>query len=191
MPRTVAVAMGMTVHDYLAYADARPDQRFELLAGEPVAMSPATRHHQVICGNLDRTLSPRVNARGCEVLRDFGFARSSEADFMPQPDVMVRCGPLAGEERWATDPVVLFEVLSPSTMSKDRGYKRQRYLEIGTLRHLVYVWQREMRVEVWSREGDGEWPTTPVALLEPDATLALTALGAALQLAEIYRGVTF
>lgn len=189
MPKTTSVvaAMGLTVRDYLAFADARPDQRFELIDGQPVAMAPATRAHQVVCRNVDYGLARQLAGRDCEVLRDFGMASSEHADFMPQPDVMVRCGPLAGDERWAADPIVLFEVLSPSTAVRDRGRKRDRYFKVPTLRHLVFVSPTTIGIEAWHRAEDGNWPGAPELLSDRDGILELTAVGAALSVADIYR----
>lgn len=193
----VAQAHGMmTVAEYLSYADAHPRQRFELLSGVPVAMSPATKRHQKIVGNIDRAIARRIEARGCESLRDFGLARDDSADYMPQPDVMVRCGPLDDRRRYASDPVVVIEVLSNSTMADDRGYKLQRYLtDFPTLRHVALVYQDEVRIELWSRDREGPWghetwdDNVPVVLRLRADTLDLPAVGAAVPLAEIYDNV--
>ncbi|WP_293865011.1 Uma2 family endonuclease [uncultured Alsobacter sp.] len=185
-PKPVDAAMGMTVRDYLIFADARPFERFELLDGQPVAMAPTTRAHQVACRNVDYALKEQVRSRGCEVLRDFGVAASEMSIFMPQPDVMVRCGPLSGDSRWTSDPVVLFEVLSPSTAARDRGYKRDRYFEVTSLRHLVFVSPTIVRVEAWHRGDDSGWPSQPEIMTQRSEVLRLSAVGAILPLAEIY-----
>src|SRR2546421_449708 len=117
----------MSIEAYLAFCDARPRERFQLLAGVPVAMAPATYRHQQICGNIDRALAPRLRLRGCESIRDLGVARGEGADYMPEPDVVVRCGPVDGSRRWVDDPIAVVEVLSPSTMVDDRGYKLREY----------------------------------------------------------------
>ena len=189
MPKTrsVVAAMGMTVRDYLAFADARPHERFELIDGQPIAMAPATRAHQVVCRNVDYGLARQLAGRDCEVLRDFGVAASEQADFMPQPDVMVRCGPLAGDMRWASDPIVLFEVLSPSTAARDRGRKRDQYFNMPTLRHLVLVSPTTVRIEAWHRAQEGHWPDTPQLLSDRHGILELPAIGAVLSVADIYR----
>src|SRR4051794_30261573 len=191
MNEAAARHMAMRVTEYLAYADAHPRQRFELLAGVAVAMAPASRRHQIITGNIDRGLALQVRDRGCETLRDFGLAASEEADFMPQPDVMVRCGPLDGLKRWASDAVVVVEVLSPSTMADDRGYKFQQYLGLSALRHIALVYQDECRIEHWSRGADGVWSEAPQVLSRMEEALAFSSVGASLPLAAIYGDVTF
>jgi Uma2 family endonuclease len=180
----------MTVHDYLAFADAHPGQRYELLGGVPVAMAPATYNHQKICGNIDRSLGRSLQG-ACESLRDMGLASGFEADFMPQPDVMVRCGPFPGRSRWVSDPVVIFEVLSPSTMADDRGYKlKTNQTQFPSLRHIGLVYQDECRVELWSRPDDGAWPEEGLSVYSRiGEVLALPAAGVTLALADIYDGI--
>lgn len=187
MSDAAPVQTPLSVEAYLAFCDARPRQRFELLAGVPVAMAPATVRHQKICGNIDRALAQGLRARGCESIRDLGVARSAEADFMPEPDVLVRCGPVDGQRRWVDDPMVIVEVLSPSTMIDDRGYKMREYLGFPTLRHMVLVYQDEVRVEHWRRDDEGEW-SEPAILKFAQDRLDLSAVGATLSLAEIYDG---
>jgi Uma2 family endonuclease len=192
----------MTVTEYLAYADARPRQRFELLAGVPVAMAPATLRHDVIASNIQASLQRQVSARGCRSHRNVGLASAETADFLPQPDVMVRCGPVDDRRRWVSDPVVVIEVLSNSTMADDRGYKLARYLrDFPSLRHVVLVYQDEIRVEYWSRDREGPWgpqdfpdrkewqENVAVVLRSLTDTLHLPAVGAKVALSEIYADV--
>jgi Uma2 family endonuclease len=180
-----------TVDDYLAFADARPRERYALLAGVPVAMAPPSYRHQKICGNLDRAIYRQIAARGCDVVQNTGIAQSSEADFLPEPDVMVRCGPIDGRRRWVNDPIVVIEVLSPSTMTDDRGYKLSAYQsQFESLRHIALVYQNEVRIETWARQEDGSWPEEPVILRTKLDQLTLSAVGASVPLGEIYDGVS-
>jgi len=190
----------MTVAEYLAYADAHPRQRFELLGGVPVAMAPATLRHEMIASNIQACLDRQIRSRGCRSHRDAGLTTGEEADFLPQPDIMVRCGPVDDRRRWVSDPVVVVEVLSNSTMADDRGYKLQRYLsDFPTLRHVALVYQDEVRIELWSREREGPWgqeslqerwhENVPVVLRARTDSLDLPAVGAAVPLAEIYDDV--
>jgi Uma2 family endonuclease len=187
MTEVAARRMPMTVSDYLAFADAHPRQRYELLAGVAVAMAPATLRHALIAGNINTALRRKVRDRGCQSFEDAGLATGQDAEFFAQPDVMVRCGPMDGRSRWASDPVVVVEVLSPSTMADDRGYKLQCYLrDFPSLRHVALVYQDESGVEHWGRADAGDWPEGPQVLRSLDETLDLPAVGAALPLALVY-----
>jgi Uma2 family endonuclease len=178
----------MTVEAYLAFCDARPRERYQLLAGEPVAMAPATVRHEMIAGNIDATLRPQLRQRGCRSHREIGVARSDDADYLPEPDVVVRCGPVDGSRRWVDDPIAVFEVLSPSTMVDDRGYKLREYFAFPSMRHVVLVYQEQVRVEHWRRGEDGAWQELVVLQFAQDR-LELTAAGASISVAEIYDGV--
>ena len=181
----------MNVAEYLSFADAHPQQRFELLAGIPVAMAPATINHSQIAGNIDAACRRQVRDRGCQSYQGAGVASADEASFLHQPDVMVRCGPVDGRRRWVSDPIVVMEVLSPSTMADDRGYKLTTYMDFQSLRHLALVYQDEVRVEHWARSDQGVWSEGPEVLNSLESRLVQTAVGADLPLSEIYAGVTF
>ena len=73
----------------------------------------------------------------------------------PRPDVVVRCGRV-GTRNFITDPLVVVEVLSPSTIDVDRGDKLQFYKAQPTLRHIALVYQDQMRVEHY-RKTDLGW----------------------------------
>jgi Uma2 family endonuclease len=153
-------------------------------------MAPASYNHEMIAGNIDRALTSQVARRGCRSHRDAGLAASNDADFLPEPDVMVRCGPMDGRRRWVSDPIVVIEVLSPSTMADDRGYKLKAYQEqFASLRHIALVYRSEIRVELWSRELDGTWAEEPAVLRTRHEQLALGAVEAQVSLSEIYEGI--
>jgi Uma2 family endonuclease len=176
----------MTVEAFLAYVDARPDrERWELLDGRPVMMTSPTIRHELIAGNIDRTLASALRPRGCWTHRDMTVARHHGDWFGPRPDVLVRCGPLHPTARSISDPAAIFEVLSSSTLANDRGYKFTEYLTFGTMRLLALVYQDEARVEVWSRADEAPWPEGPAVLARPEQTIDV--LGAQLSLAAIYQ----
>lgn len=182
---------GMTVVEFIAFADSEPLRRYELVMGVPVAMAPATLRHSAICFNIEAALRRQVKERGCQAYRDVGVARSDDAEFLAQPDVLVRCGPIDDRRRWISDPTVIVEVLSKSTMNYDRGLKMDSYLEdFPSIRHILLVYQTERRVELWSREGAEGWPDhSPTIFAALPDVLPLPAVDEALALADIYDGV--
>jgi Uma2 family endonuclease len=102
-------------------------------------------------------------------------------------DGSVFCGELAlGPEQTATNPVALIEVLSDSTRAYDRGEKLDRYRSVPSLRHVLFVEQDAVDVEVWTR-GDAGW--VRVVHVELGDTVHLRAIGAAFPVREIYDGV--
>jgi Uma2 family endonuclease len=176
----------LSVSEFMAWSETRPDEeRWELLDGEPVLIAPAAERHQVIVSNMISALRPAAAERGCRVLPGMGILNGERDDFAPIPDVVVRCGPLS-RDGYARDPVFLAEVLSPSTMTNDRGRKVDFYKSIASLRAFAVVYADEARVEAWRRDGEG-WTFEVVKGL--GRALDLPDLATSLALADIYRDV--
>lgn len=110
--------------------------------------------------------------------------------YQAYPDVSVVCPPIEGEsEEVISNPVLLVEVLSPSTADFDRGGKFGHYRQIPSLKEYLVFWQDEVRVEQHTRTTDGLWLLREVAGRE--AILYLSSLGASLPLREVYDKVEF
>ncbi len=101
------------------------------------------------------------------------------------PDASVTCGPLDLSARALENPVVIFEVLSPTTARFDQSEKKDAYLACESIQHYVIVDPERVNVVIYSREADG-WKMT--AYDELTDALALTAVEVTLSLAEIYEG---
>ncbi|CAO4152248.1 Putative restriction endonuclease domain-containing protein [Methylorubrum aminovorans] len=169
----------MRVSEYREWAATRPDdERWELIDGVPMMMSPAKGRHQRIVMNIAKRLDDLAERRGAYP----GLAILSEAmdDYAPIPDVVVQCG-APPEDGYTSDPLVVVEVLSPSTLVLDRGRKTEFYQTVPSLAVLLLVHQDEARVEVWRRAPD--WT---VQFAGPGASIDLPELGGALAVAEIY-----
>jgi Uma2 family endonuclease len=182
MAEAVPRSESMTVDEFLRFIDSKPErenQKWELHDGAPVMMVGGTAAHAIIAGNIDRALFPQARERGCEVMRGFLASAGDRSAF--EPDVVVRCGPMNPQNRYAADPVVVFEVLSPSTMRYDRGIKLEGYRGIPSLRQIVFIYQDSIRLESWSRDG-GDWAEEPVILLSIDEALPIPALATELPL---------
>jgi Uma2 family endonuclease len=89
---------------------------------------------------------------------------------------------------YAKDPVLIAEVLSPSTMDNDRGRKLAFYKSIATLRTLLIVYQDEVRVEAWERDGDA-WSFRVLKGLSE--TLPIPTLATELSVKDVYADVPF
>lgn len=180
--------------DFLALLDARPGERWELIDGVPLMMVGGTLRHARIQRNLLRALADRARAKGCEAIGSDMFVASSASDFLAAPDVFVRCGPADETARFVTDPTVVVEVLSPSTMRLDRGAKFEQYRAMPSVEQILLVYQDQIRVESWTRTGspdEAEGETFAVSVATSlAAAVALPGLGADLPLAAVYDGVT-
>lgn len=179
---------GMRVAAYQAWvADLPDEERWELIDGEPVLMAPQSERHQQIVANLVRHLRPFGRDRGCRAIPGIAVLSDSMDTFAPIPDVVVRCGPPL-EDGYARDPVLVAEVLSPSTMSRDRGLKTDFYRSIASLKLFLIAYQDEPRVEVWRREPDSGWAFEARDL---GGAIDLPELGGRLAVAESYDDIAF
>ena len=177
----------MTVEAFLAFCETVPrSERWELIDGVPMMMTGGTAAHSLMITNLVSALDPAARKRGCRAMTSFLAGVSDEN--ASEPDVVVRCGTVDPRRRYADDPTVVFEVLSPSTLHCDRGTKFERYCEIPSLRQIVLVYQDSVRVESWSRESN-DWDEEATVLLSLDESLAIPAIETALPLTAIYEDV--
>jgi Uma2 family endonuclease len=125
---------------------------------------------------------------GCRVyLGGLGVQRSDREQEInrPRPDVVVRCGRV-GTRNFVTDPLVIVEVLAPSTMDLDRDDKLRFYKALPTLRHIVLVYQDQMRAEHYRRADEG-WP--PEVLTDPEDKLRFEAVRFEIALDQVYSGI--
>lgn len=175
----------MRVAEYRDWAAARPDdERWELIGGVPVMMSPAKGRHQRIVTNLIKHLDDLAERRGCGAYPGLAILSEAMDDYAPIPDVVVQCGE-PPEDGYTSDPLLVVEVLSPSTLVIDRGRKTEFYQTVPSLAVLLLVHQNEARVEVWRRAPD--WS---VQVAGPGDIVDLPELDGALSVSEIYARLT-
>src|SRR5262249_13111746 len=94
----------------------------------------------------------------CEAFGDGATVQVEDSDF--EPDAVLRCGPrLRGDLTRIADPVVLVEVLSPDSGTRDRVTKLRAYFKLPSVQHYLIVWPDEMRIVLHSRAANGEVAT--------------------------------
>jgi len=149
-----------------------------------------TEVHEQIAGNIGAPLKVAMDPTGCRVYQGgIGVQRSDSERGIdrPRPDVVVRCGRV-GTRNFITDPLVVVEVLSPSTIDVDRGDKLRFYKALPTLRHIALVYQDQLRVEHYRRTDLG-WEME--SLTQADDMLQFEAVAFAIALDRVYFGVEF
>jgi len=161
--------------------------KHEYLDGTIYAMAGGTPEHAAIAMNIGILLGTQLRDRPCRVYSSDLRVRVLETGLETYPDVSVVCGK---EERHpeddlaVTNPIVLVEVLSPSTEAYDRGEKLRHYKHISSLREVILVDHREKLVEVHHREEDGSWTRHQAT---PGGAVKLVSVGCELGVAEVYR----
>ena len=131
----------MSRTEYRRWAEAQPRGRYERVAGEVVAMAPERIAHVRVKARVWQALNQAVRAAGppCEALAD-GITVEVGDDTDYEPDALVNCGErIAGDEIAAPNPIIVVEVLSPSTQSVDTGAKLADYFKVPSIRHYLIV----------------------------------------------------
>ena len=143
----------MTREEFLAWVAQQPSGRFERIDGIVVAMAPERAAHNRRKGAardaLRRALS-KAGLTSCEVFGDGMTVQVENSDF--EPDALLRCGPLLpGDSTRVSDPLVLVEVLSPDSGTRDRATKLHAYFKLPSVQHYLIVWPEEQRIVRHSR----------------------------------------
>jgi len=168
--------------------------RHDYYDGEIYDMSGGTIVHSLICANLGGELRSRLKGSPCFALEANLRLRIMATGLRCYPDASVYCGPLERDPQDSaggtlTNPTVVFEVLSPSTQSYDRGFKSDNYRTIPSLKTYMFVSQTSPQIDVFYRQDDGSWLSESMEGL--DAKVSLPAINIELPLKEIYDRVRF
>jgi Uma2 family endonuclease len=177
----------MTVEEYFAFTDTRPDnEKWELIDGEPILNASLSTLHQTILWNLAFLLGTLQRQRPQSWESSVGIGVRVSDTSLPQPDAFIVPAGAAKRDpygRATSEVIVAIEILSPSTAERDLRWKRTAYTSLPSLTHYVVVAQDAVDVVVFAREtGFVERRYRSLA-----DTLELPALGISLPLSEIYR----
>jgi Uma2 family endonuclease len=175
----------MTIEEFLAFTDTRPDEeRWELIEGEPVLNPSPIDYHQIVVANVVTFLMQRKMQTDPPwiPLPGVGTRVPASVNSLPQPDVMVKEHAPTGSPV-SDDALVLFEVLSRSNTKADQAWRRRVYASVPNCRHYVTVSLKAVEVDAYDR--DNAWSRRNLTDLA-DA-LDLPALGLSMPLADIYR----
>jgi len=181
----------MTEAEYLAF-ERESDIKHEFVDGEIFAMAGASWHHTVIVANINTHLNIELENSSCiSVTNDMKVYVASEKSFR-YPDVVVVCGDpqfREGEPDVLTNPIVIFEVLSPSTELRDRSIKYFEYQQIQSLQDYILVAQDTYRMEIFSRTNTKGWLHTMTSNL--DDALTIPSIDIMLKLNAVYQPVGY
>jgi Uma2 family endonuclease len=180
-----------TESEYLSY-ERESDLRHEFIDGHVLAMSGASREHNLITSSTHFSLYGQLRGKGCELYQGDMRVHVPSTHAYAYPDLVVVCGEpkfTDADVDTLLNPTLIIEVLSPSTESYDRGKKFQNFWQIESLKEYVLIASDQPRIESFTRQGAGKWLLTAAVGLEQ--TITLTSIGCSLSLAEVYEQVTF
>ena len=180
-----------TVQEYLIRERAA-SSKSEYYRGQIFAMAGGSPRHNTIGGNVFASLRNRLRGSPCRPFNSDQRIRIPANSLSTYPDVSIVCGELqidVDDHDAIVNPSVIFEVLSKSSESYDRGKKFDFYRQLDFIREYVLVSQDEPLVERFVRQEDGSWVLTVFKGLETESELR--SLEIVLPLKEIYEDVKF
>ena len=172
----------MTLADFLTWEE-RQEERWEFDGIAPVAITGGTFAHEEIGGALRALLREQLRGKPCRVS---GPTMKIEVEGrIRYPDAFVSCTPVARGDTIVKNPVVVFEVLSPSTARADRIKKLREYQSTPSIQRYVILEQDSIAAWDIIRRGE-DWI---IHSLEAGDMLSLPEIDAALPLSDIYADV--
>ncbi|GAK59789.1 hypothetical protein U27_06774 [Candidatus Vecturithrix granuli] len=181
----------VTPEEYLAI-ERQAEYKSEYWNGEMFAMAGASERHVLITTNTAGELRTQLKSRPCRVYSIDLRVKVRSTGLYTYPDIVVICEkPVFDDKQQDTllNPIVLIEVLSPSTEAYDRGEKFSHYRTIESLSDYLLISQTRPRIEHFIRQPHEQWIFSDCH--DMDGAIAIASIGCTLALAEVYDKVEF
>lgn len=173
-----------TLADFLDW-EARQPARWELVGGEPRMMAGGSQVHALIASNLIAFLRPALRSGPCRPTGSDLRIPIPDTGNLLYPDVTIDCGFFDPSALSASEPTVIFEILSRSTGWYDQTTKLRDYETVPSIRQYVCISQSEQLVTVWTKDERGLWGPA-VDLGDDDAEVSIVRAGLRLPVSAIY-----
>lgn len=179
----------ITEQEYIKFERASTSKH-EYFDGQIYAMTGASRTHNLIAGNTLATLHGQLRRKPCQIFPSDMRVKVMHTGLNTYPDLVVICG----EPEFTDDvldtlvnPLVVIEILSPSTERYDRGMKFQNYRTIESLQDYILIAQDHYHVEHYSRQDNGQWLLQEAIGIE--SALSIRSIECTLALEDVYEKV--
>jgi Uma2 family endonuclease len=173
----------MSVKEFLAWAERQPE-RWELLDGVPVAMSPERVIHGDTKYRVARALDEAIAKAGlaCRFVLD-SAAVEIDARNSYQPDALVYCGePVSGDALVIPNAMIVVEVLSPGNAMTDLRDKLRGHFRVPSIQHYLIV-DPDKRLVIHHARGQGDVIRTRIV---SEGTITLEPPGLEIALLSIF-----
>jgi Uma2 family endonuclease len=169
----------MSLDEFLVWERDQPE-KYEYADGVIKMMTGASLAHVTITMNLAFALRQVLRGTGCRPFAN--DAKVIAGSSVRYPDVAVTCKPISDTDDAVPEPILIIEVVSPSTEREDRGRKKFDYFAMPSIQHYAIVEQDARRIDLYTRASD-HWTDEVV---EGDAVLSLSSIGVEVSLDTIY-----
>jgi Uma2 family endonuclease len=179
----------LSEEDYLAIERDSPTKN-EFYKGEIFSMAGAGNNHNIITANIIITIGGFLRGKGCTIYPSDMRLHIPENSLYTYPDAMVVCGQKQfRDEKKDTilNPVLIVEVLSPSTEGYDRGEKFRLYRSIPGLQEYLMIDSQRYVAEKYRKNEEEHWVLTDAQGI--NSFLHLASIGLEFALQDIYAGV--
>lgn len=180
-----------TIEEYLAHEETA-EYRSEYRNGEIIPMAGASINHNRIIRNLSRLLELRLQGQPLEVfLSDLRLWIPRYREYTYPNILIIKDEAIFQEGRTDTvlNPSIIFEVLSKSTSSRDRGDKFTYYRSIPQFQEYILIDQYQIHIEQFSKTSEGKWLFSESD--DEDGILTLASANSQIPHRQIYERVTF
>ncbi len=177
----------ISIENYLAGERISPSKH-EYVYGEVYAMAGTSDNHNRIAGSVYAELSNHLRNSRCEPFMGDIKVRVSPNVYY-YPDVLVSCEETVEDTHFRNEPILIIEVISPSTEHIDRREKLLFYQQMPSLQEYVVVEQKKIAFELHRRQPDGSWIT--YFFNHNDTEVEFQSVDMTMKLEEIYRRVKF
>jgi Uma2 family endonuclease len=169
-----------TLEEFLAFDDGT-DTSYQLFEGRIVAMNPPLRGHGTLVVRLGTIVSSQLKPP-CEAIAEAGVIPVNRRNSWYQADLIVTCTPGNDRDQFVAEPVLVVEVLSPTTSAVDFSRKLPDYQQIPSMRDILLVSSMERLVRHWRLDPDG-WVE---CAHRRSATVRLSGLPVTIAIDELY-----
>jgi len=182
-----------TIKEYLSLEDASVEKH-EFYNGKIIKMSGAKPNHNLIAANIITALNNALekNEKEYFVLTSDSKIYNARLNSFLYPDAVVICENIElypGSSTVITNPLLIVEVLSPSTEEHNRTGKFYDYKLIPSFKEYVLVWQTIPSVTASYKIADRTWQDTEAEGL--DSSIYLQSINCSIDLKKVYRGIKF
>jgi Uma2 family endonuclease len=169
----------MSLDEFLTWERQQPE-RHEYAHGVVTMMTGGSLDHSTIASNLWTALRDQLRGSACRAFR--GDAKVIANNSLRYPDLSVTCTLVHGNDDIVLEPVLVIEVISPSTEREDRGRKKFDYFATLSIQQYAIVEQDERRIDLYTRASNC-WTDQ---VIEGGAVLKLSSIGVEVSLDAIY-----